>query len=61
MDAPPREAGIKGYRLEGRRERAFAAWDVDLREWGEDPLTRQLNEAKYCIGELTMEIEILRG
>jgi hypothetical protein len=31
-----------------------------LRERGDDPLTRQLDEAKYRIGELSMEIEILR-
>ena len=52
--------GIETYRLEGWLERALAALDAGLRERGEDPLTRQLDEAKYRIGELTMEIEILR-
>jgi len=37
----------------------MAALDAGLRERGEDPLTRQLDEAKYRIGELSMEIEIL--
>ena len=60
IDALSRELAIETYRLEGWRERALAALDAGLRERGEDPLTRQLDEAKYRIGELTMEIEILR-
>ena len=60
IDALSRELGIETYRLEGWRERAMAALDAGLRERGDDPLTRQLDEAKYRIGELSMEIEILR-
>lgn len=36
------------------------ALDVGLCERREDRLTRQLDEATYRIGELTMEIEVLR-
>lgn len=60
IDVLSRELAIETYRLEGWRERALGALDAGLRERGEDPLTRQLDEAKYRIGELTMEIEILR-
>lgn len=60
LDALSRELSIETYRLERWRERALAAVDSGLRERGEDPLTRQLDEAKYRIGELSMEIEILR-
>jgi hypothetical protein len=60
MDALSRELGIETYRLESWRERALASLDAGLRERGDDPLTRQLDEAKYRIGELSMEIEILR-
>lgn len=59
-DALSRELGIEIYRLEQWRERALAALDSGLRERGDDPLVRQLDEAKHRIGELTMEIEILR-
>lgn len=60
IDELSRELAIETYRLEGWRDRALAVLDAGLRERGEDPLTRQLDEAKYRIGELSMEIEILR-
>jgi hypothetical protein len=60
IDALSRELGIETYRLEAWRDRGLAALDAGLRERGDDPLTRQLDEAKYRIGELSMEIEILR-
>jgi len=51
IDSLSRELGIETYRLDGWRERALASLDAGLRERGEDPLTRQLDEAKYRIGE----------
>jgi transposase-like protein len=60
IDALSRELGIETYRLENWRERGLVALDAGLREQGDDPLTQQLDEAKYRIGELSMEIEILR-
>lgn len=60
VDTISRELGVEIYRLEQWRERALAALDSGLRERGDDPLTRQLDTAKHRIGELTMEIEILR-
>ncbi len=60
IDTLSRELGVEIYRLEQWRERALAALDSGLRERGDDPLTRQLDAAKHRIGELTMEIEILR-
>lgn len=60
IDALSRELGVEIYRLEQWRSRALAALDSGLRERGDDPLTRQLDAAMHRIGELTMEIEILR-
>jgi len=60
LDALSRALGIETYRLERWRDRALASLDAGLRERGDDPLEQQLDEAKYRIGELTMEIEILR-
>jgi transposase len=60
LDALSRELGVETYRLERWRDRALASLDAGLRERGEDPVERQLGEAKYRIGELSMEIEILR-
>ena len=54
-----RATGTETHRLESWGERAMTALDAGPRERGEDPLTRQLDEAKYRIGELSMEIEIL--
>lgn len=60
LDALSRELGIETYRLERWRDRALVSLDAGVRECGEDPLERQLDEAKYHIGELIMEIEIMR-
>jgi hypothetical protein len=60
FDALSRELGIETHRLEAWRDRGMATLDADLRERGDDPLTRQLDDAKYHVGELSMEIEILR-
>ena len=59
IDALSRELGIETYRLEGWRERALAALDAGLRERGEDPLTRQLDEAKYRIFEKICKYAII--
>jgi hypothetical protein len=38
----------------------MAAIDEGLRERGDDPLERQLQEATYRIGELSLEVDVLR-
>ncbi|HED14142.1 MAG TPA: IS3 family transposase [Gammaproteobacteria bacterium] len=60
VDAVSREVSVPAYKLEQWRERALAGMDAGLKERENDPLGHQLNEAKRCIGELVMEVEILR-
>ena len=60
IDALSREFGVEIYRLEHWRERALAGLDAGLKERESDPVEAKLDEANRRIGELTMEIEILR-
>ena len=48
------------YKLEQWRDRALAAIDAGLKERENDPVSAQLDDANRRIGELVMEIEILR-
>ncbi len=60
LDALSRELGVEIYRLEAWRERALAGMDLSLKNRQGDPLAEELNAAKRHIGELSMEIELLR-
>jgi hypothetical protein len=60
IDALSRELAGETYRLERWRERALAGLDAGLKERESDPVEAKLDEANRRIGELTMEIEILR-
>ena len=60
IDAISREVSVPIYKLEGWRDRALAGIDTGLKERENDPLERQLDEAKRRIGELVMEVEILQ-
>jgi len=60
LDALSRELGVESYRLERWLQRAMAGIDEGLRERGDDPLVARLKDATYRIGELSMEVEILR-
>gem|GEM_PF-2343510 len=61
-DAPPAAPARKVpiYKLERWRDRALAGIDAGLKERETDPVERQLDEANRHIGELVMEVEILR-
>lgn len=48
------------YKLEQWRDRALAGIDAGLKERENDPVAAQLDDANRRIGELVMEIEILR-
>ncbi len=61
VDALSRELAVPIYRLEQWRERALAGIDAGLKERENDPLERQLDEARRRIGELVMEVEILQS
>ena len=60
VDALSRELAGPIFRLEEWRDRALAGIDVGLKERENDPLEKQLNDANRRIGELVMEVEILR-
>lgn len=56
-----REVGVEIYRLEQWREQALLGLESGLRPRStEDPLQRELDAAKRHIGELSMEVELLR-
>lgn len=59
-DALSRELAVPIYRLEEWRDRALAGMDVGLKERENDPVEKQLDDANRRIGELVMEVEILR-
>ncbi len=60
LDALSREVGVEIYRLEEWRERALAGLECGLKNRLGDPLAEALDAAKRHIGELSMEIELLR-
>lgn len=60
VDALSRELAVPIFRLEEWRDRALAGIDVGLRERENDPVEKQLDDANRRIGELVMEVEILR-
>ena len=60
VDALSRELAGPIFRLEEWRDRALTGIDVGLKERENDPIEQQLNDANRRIGELVMEVEILR-
>ena len=60
VDALSRELAVPIFRLEQWRDRALAGIDVGLKERENDPVEKQLDDANRRIGELVMEVEILR-
>jgi len=62
LEALSRELGVEIYRLEQWRERALTGLEVLLKDREEDhPMRTELDAAKRHIGELSMEIELLRA
>ena len=60
VDAISRDVSVPIFKLEQWRDRALAGIDAGLKERENDPVERQLDEAKRLIGELVMEVEILQ-
>jgi transposase len=56
-----RELGLPLYRLEQWRQKAEAALDGALKEREADPAAGELAAALQRIGELSMEVELLRA
>src|SRR4051795_2175387 len=62
LDAVSRETGIEPYRLERWRDKALAAMDAGLKERADDdPVQAGLAAAHQRVGELSMEVELLRA
>ena len=61
LEALSREAGVEIYRLEAWRERAMAGLELGLQDRHGEPVAEVLDAAKRHIGELSMEIELLRA
>jgi transposase len=60
LDALSRELGVEVYRLEQWREKALSGIDTALKDRAGDPLQAEPDAAMRHIGELSMEIELLR-
>ena len=60
LDAVSREVGVELYRLEAWQARALAGLERGLKAQAGEPLAAELDAAKRHIGELSMEIELLR-
>ena len=61
VEAVSRQLGVPVWQLERWRARALAGLKAGLRERSEDPSERELAEAHRRIGELSMEVELLRA
>ena len=60
LDGLSRELSVEIYRLEEWRDKALSGMDLGLKDRQQDPLSHDLDAAKRHIGELSMEIELLR-
>jgi hypothetical protein len=60
VDAVSRELGVEIYRLEEWKRKALQGMEAALKDRKGDPLDEELNAAKQHIGELSMEVELLR-
>ena len=61
VEAASRQLGVPVWQREGWQARALAGLKTGLRERSEDPAERELAEAHRRIGELSMEVELLRA
>ena len=61
VEAVSRPLSVPVWQLERWRARALAGLKAGLRERSEDPAERELAEAHRRIGELSMEVELLRA
>ena len=60
LDTVSRAVGVELYRLEAWQARALAGLERGLKAQAGEPLAAELDAAKRHIGELSMEIELLR-
>ena len=60
LDAVSREVGLEVCRLEAWKARALAGIELGLKAQAGAPMAAERDAAKRHIGELSMEIELLR-
>ncbi len=60
IDAVSREVSVEIYRLEEWKKKALEGMETALKSREGDPLDEELKAAKQHIGELSMEVELLR-
>lgn len=60
IDAISREVSVEIYRLEEWKRKALEGMETALKNREGDPLDEELKVAKQHIGELSMEVELLR-
>ena len=60
LAAVSREVGVEIYRLTQWQERALAGLELGLKDHAGEPAAAALDAAKRHIGELSMEVELLR-
>ena len=60
FDAVSRDVGVELYRLEAWKGRALAGLELGLKDQTGEPGAAELDAAKRHIGELSMEVELLR-
>ena len=60
LEALSREVGVEIYRLDAWRARAMAGLELGSKARHGEPVAEVLDAAKRHIGELSMEIELLR-
>ena len=60
LDDVSRDVGVEISRLEKWRDKAMRGLEEGLREREGDPIQVALDEANRRIGELSMEVELLR-
>jgi len=60
LDDVSREVKVEISRLEGWKNKAMRGIETGLKERENDPLQAELDAAKHRIGDLLMEVELLR-
>jgi len=60
IDGVSRDIGVDIYRLDEWKREATFGMEANLKERVNDPLQTELSRAKERIGELSMEVELLK-
>ena len=60
LDDVSRDVGVEISRLEAWRDKAMRGMETGLKEREGDPIQAELDAAKHRIGDLLMEVELLR-